>query len=132
MDLLSNVNFHHIPYMWSVSCIADAPLLLEKYVFDFGNGDYHSLNNFLASVDWTSCFSNKNVDTKVSIFYDILFTGINYYIPKKTIKSGSSYPIWFNRDLKNLCYQKRLAHFKYKLSGKLVDYLNFKSIRSRC
>ncbi|XP_063923028.1 uncharacterized protein LOC135137335 [Zophobas morio] len=99
-------------------------------VFDFGNGDYCPLNNFLTSVDWTTCFNELNLDEKVSLFYDILFDCLDHCVPKKTIKINKHYPRWFNNDLRNLCQQKKLAHSKYKKSGQLEDYVYFKTVNA--
>lgn len=121
--------------------MVDAFLPFNSVVFDFGNGDYCPLNNFLTSVDWTTCFNELNLDEKVSLFYDILFDCLDHCVPKKTIKINKHYPRWFNNDLRNLYQQKKLAHSKYRVtakyfavslykkSGKLEDYLCFKTLR---
>ncbi|XP_063932652.1 uncharacterized protein LOC135144560 [Zophobas morio] len=44
----------------------------------------------------------------------------------------SKYPYWFNKELKELCRLKTTAHCTFKNTGKLDDYLYFKTLRDRC
>ena len=77
--------------------------------YDFKNGNYQALNDFFASFDWDSLFNNINCDGVVALYYDILYTGIDLYIPLKKFKT-TSFPIWFNSELKNTIYEKKSAH----------------------
>ena len=134
IDSILPETYHHIPYHWSVYSSYDFKNVTSEYViFDFANGNYHLLNEFIASVDWKFLFDGLEFEVMVSTFYNILFTGIEKYIPKKTIKyCSSSFPKWFNKELIDLCRDKKVAHSTYIKSGKYADYLHFKALRSRC
>ncbi|KAJ3660224.1 hypothetical protein Zmor_004686 [Zophobas morio] len=132
-DPIFDDSHHHIPYSWSVDINSPTILISQVEVFDFANGDYALLNDYLASINWDVCFQGKNLNDKVLTFYDILFAGITHFIPTKILRTGcSSYPRWFNKELIELYKTKKSAHSAFQVSGNLEDYLYFKSVRSRC
>ena len=133
LDPIFPSSCHHSPYSWSLSCLSAPSLKSDFRVFDFINGNYERLNHFYSSVCWESSLVGQNLDEKVAIFYEILFYGIVKFIPYKVInRKTSKYPYWFNKELKELCRLKTTAHCTFKNTGKLDDYLYFKSLRDRC
>lgn len=61
-------------------------------------------------------------------FYNVLFSAIDSYIPKRAY-INHKFPIWFSNDLKSLIKQKKIAHFLYKTSNSLSDYSVFSTLR---
>ena len=62
-------SLHHISYLWSLTNFYVSVLSSETEIFNFANGNYHLLNDYLASVDWKSCFVGLDVDDKASVFF---------------------------------------------------------------
>jgi len=44
----------------------------------------------------------------------------------------NNFPLWANKNLKNLIINKKYAHKKYKISGLHSDYLIFLNLRKQC
>ena len=134
VDPIFPQSLHHSPYSWYISCTSSSSLHSEVQIFDFNNGDYISLNEFYASINWDNYFLGLNLDEKVAVFYDIVFNGFEQFIPHKILRHNArnNYPVWFDKELKDLCRNKRIAHSIYKKSSRFEDYIYFKSLRSRC
>lgn len=96
------------------------------YVFD--RVDFSELNKFYGSIDWSFICTTSDIDLAVQKFYEILFEGIDIYVPKRTFKS-QKYPCWFDKELRKLIAKKNRLHKKFKRSGSQVDYEAFSSIR---
>ncbi|XP_063907420.1 uncharacterized protein LOC135125696 [Zophobas morio] len=114
IDPIFPASVHHFPYEWCVPSTSLFPVYSETRRFDFAKGNYNLLNNFFASVRWDSIWSGLTIDEMV------------------VINSAQTFPKWFTKELKDLCVMKKSAHYHYKKSGKLEDYLHFKNLRSRC
>nr|CAH7721033.1 unnamed protein product [Callosobruchus chinensis] len=103
----------------------------EEYYFDFRNGDYEQMNYYLSYIDWDTLLENKSVDDAVVLFYEHVFGGIEMFIPLKRYRN-SSFPSWFNSDLRKMLKEKKMAHRKYKESMDEDDYNVFSSLRASC
>jgi len=68
------------------------------------------------------------MDMMVQHFYEVLFEGINQFVPKKTI-TGQKYPRWFDSQLRKLIAQKNKLHRKYKRSRRQDDYDEYSRLR---
>lgn len=86
---------------------------------------------FLDTVDWSSIFSQKDVNLIVDSFNEILLAGINLYTPIKYITS-SSFPRWFSKDMKILLCEKKKAHLLFKNTNLQSDYDRFQLLRAQC
>ena len=98
-------------------------------VFDYHKGNYDNIRRKLSCINWQTLLKNEgNVATSVDIFYKILFKIIHDEVPliRKRRFGNSKYPIWYNRDLKNLKNRKQKAHKIFKNQNcheNLVKYL---------
>lgn len=97
--------------------------------FDYWNADYTSINSYLEGIDW-SCIDVDDVDNCVSIFYDIIFDAVKFFVPSRR-HCENSFPKWVSRKTQNLIYRKKIAHKSYKMSKSPSDYRVFSELRKQ-
>lgn len=96
------------------------------------SADFESIKNGLDSVDWDIAFSGcKDVDTMLTVFYNLLNDLIDKYVPVRTQFNTQKYPPWYSRPLVKLSNEKRKYHRKWKIYGNQADYRMFSLLRSR-
>lgn len=111
----------------SVSALREAPVVRHN----FNKGDYLQINNFLNAVDWGELHKGT-LDEGVNHFYDKIYESIDYFIPKRIVRSGSrTYPVWFSRALIKIIREKSNAHRLWKRTLNPSDYDVFKLLRTR-
>lgn len=134
-DYLIGIDSYHPPLLFIIHINTDAlsPKVLSKQYFkyDFNNSNFAAINSFVNNVEWKVLFDNINIDECVSIFYDYIYTAMDFYIPVRLLRS-SNFPPWFNAELKRLTFLKKTAHLKFKRHGYSHDYNIFKTLRARC
>lgn len=82
-ELLLPCDMHH-PAITVSNEISDKPshFKYNTFYYDFKKGDYAALNDYFHNVDWDSLLNNmSDIHQALKIFYEILFEGINKYIP---------------------------------------------------
>ncbi|KAG5896614.1 hypothetical protein JTB14_009525 [Gonioctena quinquepunctata] len=125
---------HHPPLQTSINLISrpqgDINNASEFY-YDFKGADFDGILTCLESMDWDLILSNKSLDEMVNIFYDALYSLFDVFVPKKKYSSGK-FPIWFSPELKNLIFEKKTAHKKYKSWKSERNFRVFCELRSRC
>ena len=129
-DPLLGLDLHH-PALELHLDLKYIPLLKNKNVttlYQFHKADYLSLNLYYNQVDWSFITEQADMDMMVQHFYEVLFEGINQFVPKKTI-TGQKYPRWFDSQLRNLIAQKNKLHRKYKRSRRQDDYDEYSRLR---
>ena len=99
--------------------------------YNFSNGDYPRVIEFLNSVNWDSSLNGLSTDQAVSFLYDRILYAINSFIPL-TRWHSPKYPSWFSPELIHLVNAKKAAHLAYKRSNDWHDYLAFCHLRSKC
>lgn len=132
IDLLSRNSIHHTAFISQFTTVVEETYV--NYSFSTPNfkiGDYASINNYLASIDWEHLFSGLEIDDAVNQFYSVIYTAVNRFVPSKICRS-SSFPIWFSGHLKRLILQKKKAHKKFIQSRSADDYRVFSRLRSQC
>lgn len=50
----------------------------------------------------------------------------------KIIKRQSTYPCWYNKNLKESIFKKKIAHKLYKSSSLVSDYNIFSNLKCKC
>ncbi|VEN50967.1 unnamed protein product [Callosobruchus maculatus] len=133
-DPLLDPSLHHIGYECCLK-VSKAPLssnlAYDEFYYDFKNGNYIELNNYLASINWQACLAHSDINISTKIFYEIITFGIAYFIPLKRYKT-SSFPKWFSQDLRTLTIAKRHAHYMYINNKSDENYNIFSQLRSEC
>lgn len=130
-DLLLPNSAHHTAISFDLDVRVKMELQYEEWYFDYRNGDYYSLNNYFAGVQWDKYIDSVYIDNCLSNLYDIIYSGINAFIPIKRYKT-STFPKWFNSELRKLIIEKKKAHKIYKDSLIDEDYEIFSHLRAQC
>ena len=109
-DPLLKVDPPHPPL--NIECTIDVRYDVNKTNFafnynkrNFKYADYNLINGELILIDWINIFKNKNLNCAVEIFYEIINSIIDKYIPYKQIKL-SKFPNWYSNYLKSILYTK--------------------------
>uniref|UniRef100_A0A8D8VV76 Uncharacterized protein n=1 Tax=Cacopsylla melanoneura TaxID=428564 RepID=A0A8D8VV76_9HEMI len=110
------------------------PVLENKKVeeFNFKKTNFNLLKYYLSEINWQAFFNeNQSLEKIVSTFYNVLHTGIDYFVPKcKPCKF--KFPVWFSKALKEKVIQKKIFHKKFKSSHNNLFYDEFKKLRRDC
>uniref|UniRef100_A0A6P7H9W2 Uncharacterized protein LOC114347995 n=1 Tax=Diabrotica virgifera virgifera TaxID=50390 RepID=A0A6P7H9W2_DIAVI len=132
IDPIFSESTHHKPYSFDLP-ISDITnnLLCQEFYDDFRNVDYISLQNYLGPINWHKYLNLNDINTAVHNFYHIMSMALNLFVPKKKSKV-STFPKWFNAELRNLIIQKKIAHKNYKNTGNRCYYIEFSKLRSQC
>lgn len=130
-DSLKSQDMHHCPLQFQVTCSPDTvrSSCVETPLFDFYKGDYIGLNQYFSMCDWS--LDAGDVDGSVSRFYELLYCGMQRFIPVK-IRTATSFPSWFNKQLIRLIFCKKRAHKRYLRSRTNLDYGKFCELRKKC
>ena len=103
---LSNIDDYHPPLLIQMEWHLNQPSIIQqKRKYDFYKTDFIKLNNYLAAQNFDELFTNKDINEKVEVFYDILLDGIKSSTPMKITKKKSKCP-WFNPELQRLKNKK--------------------------
>lgn len=100
-------------------------------VYDFKKCDFDSICDYLQHQDWSFLHTISDLETIVNIFYKVLYTAIDTFVPKKKLYC-SSYPVWFTKELIESIKNKKIAHRCYKNSNSDANYQEFSKLRSKC
>lgn len=134
VDYIFPSSLHHEPYSFEIpwnNNTKQNTIDMVDYFYDFRNADYVGLNNYLSPIKWLECLDFNDINNATASFYDILNMAIALFVPVKRYKS-SNFPDWFNSELRNLVYQKKIAHKRYKTKGDITYYYEFTNLRSQC
>lgn len=82
-------------------------------------------------MDWDTVLSHGNLDEDVDSFYSKLYSAIDKHIPSKRIVP-STFPQWYDTELKDKIFAKKRAHCKWKMSNLFTHFIEFKRLRAEC
>lgn len=85
----------------------------------------------LNKINWSLTFFNLDINTVANKFNSICHEIILKHVPIVTYMSNS-FPVWFNKELRLLIKEKKIAHLKFKQSKHVSDYTNFFNLRQQC
>lgn len=133
---LSKVDVYHPPLELFINTkiIKTISTQLNDCTYNFKKSNFTALNEFLCSYEWNELFSTCiDVESKVTVFYDILFLGIEKFVPKFKNKGNcnNGHPPWFNRTLLKLKNLRSKAFKKYKKHFRYNDFLEYGFLRKR-
>ena len=93
---LSLVDYLNIPF--KVSFYFIMPIVVKSsnplFIFNFRRADFVSLKNFYNFFDWKTLLFRRDTKSAIAIFYEILLSGVQEFIPKSKIKSSSNHGVW--------------------------------------
>lgn len=133
-DLILDLSLHHTSYECSIVSpeTLSNNLVYNEFYYDFRNGNYRELNNYIASIDWVTCLGgSNNINEATNFFYELLSIGIAYFVPLKKYRT-SSFPKWFSSELRKLTLEKKQAHSLYVKVRSNCNYTRFSQLRSEC
>ncbi|XP_047036688.1 uncharacterized protein LOC124642343 [Helicoverpa zea] len=109
------------------------PLKLKSFQKHFfGRGNYERINSELLEYDWgLVCDSGSGLDRVIEMFYSVINSVIDKYVPKSTVGGAYSYPVWYSRALINVIKEKSKAHRLWKKYSNPHDYATFALLRDR-
>ena len=97
-------------------------------MYNFKKANWDALNQDLCSTDWDALLNCTEPEIAWTRFKSVLFSNVNKYIPKVTIKSEYQ-PPWFDSDVHDSYRAKERAHKKYKSTKSKIDELKFSNAR---
>lgn len=135
-DQLIKTDSHHEHLFIEISKCVEIDLQFKTHSLDFSRVNYSIVNEDLASIDWNNILSNnalnaQNLECKVNSFYESIYGVLRKFVPLKRLYSGN-FPYWYSNELKDLIFQKKLAHILWKTFNLQTDYIEFKRIRAQC
>ena len=69
---------------------------------------------------WERCFANTSVNNKVHMFVKTI-KNMSNHIPHETIICNDRDPLWINKDIKQLIWDKNHAHKSYICNDKSLQ-----------
>ena len=126
---LSNIVQHHPPVEITFQ-LKSSPSIqtTENARHNFERADYAGLNDYFSVVDWSVLKRSRLVDDAIAIFYEILYDGVEKYVPKLRKKS-CKFPRWYTAETIKAIRKKNKAYQKFKQSGLLSDYSKYSALR---
>lgn len=91
-------------------------ITVEQEFYDFSNGNYDAVNQFLSSID---LFADLEIESCVHVFSEIIDQAVKQFIPLKKTKSRAK--PWMTSKLRNLRNRKSRAYKPFVRSGSQVD-----------
>jgi hypothetical protein len=108
-DPLVPIDPYHKALLVTIRFVVISPLKPAPSIKYFYNkGDYDSINNELAQVNWREEFSRRSLDDSLDYLYSTFVRLRTKYIPSKNIHTDS-FPKWYSASLKKAIREK----FKY-------------------
>lgn len=98
----------------------------DEYEFCYKKADFEQLKEFYDNANFDSMLNANSCDDMLNIFYDIMETGIDKFVPKIKVKHTNR-PRYFSKELTHLKNMKNKAHKEWKMSG---DKRRYNAIRS--
>lgn len=103
----------------------------DYFYYDYKNANYILINEYLAGFNWDILLDLNDINNSLDIFYSILNYCIEIFVPKRRCKNPK-FPTWYSSELKQLIFQKKAAHRRFKQMGSHSDYSIFSNLRRKC
>lgn len=125
---ISKIDVYHQPFEILIECPQQPtePNNDSITTYCFKNTNFDALNTFLNGINFADILNNLSTDCATDKFLEILFTGFDMFIPKRTF-IPSKHPPWYTKQLKNLKNQKDKAHKKWKKTGDASQYITIRN-----
>ncbi|XP_065683300.1 uncharacterized protein LOC136096085 [Hydra vulgaris] len=105
--ILGNTTKGHFSITWRF-LVSELFTESKSQSFNYKKGDYDSISNFIASIDWEFLFLHKTADQMFNILISNYRTACTYFIPKIN-KTKKKYDPWVTPHIKNLIREKKSA-----------------------
>jgi len=115
------------------SCLAPKKVEIPKRdVWHYKDAQWEELNEFYSGINWSFCFSVRDVDLATFLMTFILLLGMNLYIPKSSKKVTNSPQSWFDKDCKMAIANKDVAYMFYKSNSSAANRAIYVKARNSC
>jgi len=105
--------------------------LPDTFKLNYWKGDYHSIYQDLASVDWENMLSGKSVEEMWFSFKDRILAACATHIPSRcTDKQKSKKRNWMTKATLKLIRKREEAWRRYKSVCSTQNYIEYKRIRN--
>ena len=138
-SIISDISVHseamicksdHYPIFFKVKMNTKNKSFPKRKIYNFKKANWDQLNKDLGKVPWNAIIDRTDPDTAWSNFKTVLFTLIDKYIPKITIKCSFDSP-WFDSECFTAYRNKERAHKKFKTTNTMLNELKRNDARSR-
>jgi hypothetical protein len=127
-----NIDAHHLPLEINFTVKSGFNYISNNEIkYNWDKADYASIIKSLGNFNWTELLNNNRMDTNIELFYNIVYSLINQFVPTY-FSYKSSFSSWFSNNFKHLIKLKKKAHLRYKQSNAAIDYLKFSTLRAQC
>ena len=106
---------HHECAFFKVKCQSESDSWFDsanKISNNFNRENFEVINAQL-DMDWERFFGDSSIDKCLDKFYLVLHTVIDSSVPN-WISTFTTYPPWYTKELKNLIFEKKRIHIKWK------------------
>ena len=120
-------NSDHFPITFKLRLRCKRKKRTKRVCYNYSKANWRDLNTGLFNVDWKSLDSCEP-EAAWTKFCEILFSYIDSYVPKFTVKNEYQ-PPWVDSECYVKCKEKDRLHKKFKDNKSLQNELNFKNCR---
>ena len=92
-------NCHHQIVHTSFNLNISYPPPYQRLIWDYKKADSEKIRKALDLVNWERLFSNKDINTQVSIFNETILNVFSNYVPNKYITIDDKDPVWMNETI---------------------------------
>jgi hypothetical protein len=131
LEPLVPIDSYHPPLNIVLPYSDSKPLFENRHTFyNFRKTNYSNISSFIKGFDWNSTLASLDLETAYNTLFDALHLSILKFVPKCQFWN-STYPPWFNRELKDILLLKKKAHIEYKANSNFSNYNKFSLLRAR-
>lgn len=129
LHYLVQENHHHraLDFLWNISltkCLSHS----NMQIYNFNKANYDNVNHQLSQVNWEESLLNNEMNAMVEIFYNIINTTIQQFVPVRKIKGR--FPVFFGFETIKIIKQKNKFHKRYKRYKDQSSYIRFCELRT--
>jgi hypothetical protein len=106
-------------------CIQPQVVNWETEYLNYKCADFKSMRSLLSNSDWAKLFEDKHIDQMWNIFYEVLQSAVNRFVPKKR-RGKVRKPRWWTKKIEHLRKRKLALWKRYTTSNDYDDYVRYK------
>ena len=126
---LPNMKSDHNLISFSIPCSIQITRDSKSSLFNFNKGDYISMNEYLASVNYTSFYDSVDVEYLWSFIKSLISKACELYVPKSN-SSVYKFPKWFNGEIIHKVHKVRSLRKKWRLLSSVKNTITLKEAES--
>jgi hypothetical protein len=71
-----------------------------------------AFSEWLTKVNWLGLYQTVSCETKLNMFHSVIESGLDYFLPKKSVKLHTSDKPWITPNYKNLIAKRQKVSVK--------------------